>query len=270
MEEEVLGNYKEYERVERADRIRPIWMDISGRASELRALDVVMQEDRIEIVGFSDARGDFSKETVQHLRSWGVVFPIASDSAHADEELLPSEAIAMAAKDLGGMDLLLMEGGRTLLQAKERMPELEEHLDTVVVSLGEAIEASESHLLTTISLRYHEELGKLLGMGHQQLLLHPNIRKELEVPQDWLAALRAPIGEHEAEELLSKLLACYLAIEPEAFVFEAHNVHLHHDPEEAGMLHFSDGDQILLARSVQSKAFFRWVQSRMCGISEFG
>ncbi|MDY3051893.1 MAG: hypothetical protein SOR89_01750 [Ndongobacter sp.] len=265
-----MGNYTEYERVERGDRIRPIWMDISGLTSELRALDVVMEEDRIEIVGFSDARGDFSDEAVRHLRSWDVAFPIASERLQGDEASLPGEALAMAAKDLGGMDLLLMAGGRTLLQAKELLPELEEHLDTVVVSLGEAIEASEHHLLTTISVRYHEELGEILGMGHQQLLLHPNIRKELEVPQEWMSALRARIGEHEAEELLSKLLVCYLAIEPEAFVFEAHNVHIHHDPEEAGMLHFSDGDQILLARSVQSKAFFRWVQSRMCGISELG
>lgn len=260
---------------EHADGLQQIWIDTGFSPSEMLALKASSQEMGFEVVGITDANRTLTRDALEKIEQMGYVLPIGSENQEAlreqVEEDLPGELLYKSAVDVGRMSVAMLSGTknasaayRAHIEALEADPEWDEDalededvrdayadtpFGTVYWNLGEIVDQAGDHYLTTVSKENPSALEEGLALGVQRLVLDPKVATELDPPE----AL-ADISSH-----WDALLTIYMALEPQAFVFEERGVHIHTNGEEKGWFHFVEGEGVLVASAVNASAFFEWV-----------
>lgn len=248
-----------------SNKIRELWIDTGLSKSELLALKRASFEEDFELVGISDEKKAITKEIYDELENWGYEIPVASKIEGLDDIIdvnTPEDLIGMAAKDCGGMDILLWDVPYNFRDAIEKREELKDNIDGVYISLGSILEYAEDFLVTTKTHSAPDVYRDIFEYGKQKFILDPKVVQNIEPIKEIEEAFESKKFFKNMDEKLSyeAILNLYLYVEPQAFVLEEHSMHIHTEEGEKGLIHFGEGNDVLLATAVNQESFNEWVK----------
>ncbi len=249
------------------DRFPLLWVDTDFSPTDMLAIYAASLQEDFELVGFSDNGKAFTEEVYRRLEEMDYVTPIAS-TVDAYEHLLDSEGpdhlIVLASEDTAGLDFLILGDPQNLVDAFGYEDEVGENMDTVIISLGRAMERGEDLLKTVTSFGNPEAYQELERIGHQRLLLEACDHYRIEVDERislGIGSVLEKLGYQPDEHYsLDSLLALFLYIEPQAFIFEEVSMHVHTQKEERGYIHFTEGKDFLLVNQINVDQFEAWLR----------
>ncbi len=249
------------------ERMPLLWIDTDFSATDMLTIYAASLEEDFEVVGFSDNASTFTEKVADNLEELGYITPITS-KVEGFEDLLDTEApdhlMAMASEDAAGLDFLLLGNPLNLYEAYSFEEDVNDHMDTVILSLGKVLERGDGMLKTEASLANPEVFQELGQIGHQRLLLEPSVLNQVELEEGTIRGIDRVLEElgfpADADYTLDSLLALFLYLEPQAFIFEEVGMHIHNEKEERGYLHFTEGKDYLLINQMNAQQFEDWLK----------
>lgn len=158
----------------------------------------------------------------------------------------PLRWMSLAMQDAGGLDMLIL-GAPVDLQNlyAEKPDEIEEHLDTIVLTLGKTLESNFPFMKTEYTEMAPKAYANLENLAKQRFLIHPSLVRRFATNKSW--------------EKVEAGLALYCYLQPEAFIFEEQGVKIATEQEERGWIQLCEGTDVLVATQVNEASFLQWM-----------
>lgn len=271
-------DFSALERRTYTEQLRQLFIDYGDRRSDYLALKRASREDRFELIALSDHDGKPSEAALALIEAWDLYVPVAwagadpgDISIYEDEEAfssyaltseVPERLLRLACRDAGGLDVMLLGDPNALIEAVDADTQIEENLDLLVLNLGELAEYGDNGFKTASSLRFPDEWNRVFALGKQRFVLDPRMLERIRLPEETVSELEAAaeaLPGRSARVAIDSLLALYMYVEPQAFIFEGCHIHMHNHGEQRGWFFLEDGDDVLLATQVNVDRFNAWI-----------